>query len=460
METKKADILQIRKYLNGELDAKAMHRLEREALDDPFLMDALEGFETVPTNQQANLADLSSRLQQRVEPPQKGRVIAWRTWVVAASVLLVLTIGGLWLKKAAPVQENKQLALNKDNAVVIPATPDNTKVELKDTGVAKPPIAPSAALLANNTPKHFVVKQADKSVYQQEISASDNKNAEAVNADELKKMAQSPQPAAEYKSENSALSEIVALNYNDKKADTLAMLAKKAREKAAAPLESKLQGKVEGLTTITSRESNSGYSYNSISGIIRAKDDGAPVIGAAIRMQGTNKSTVTDANGYFAMPATAGKKATLEIASIGYQPKQISAKSGDSLKVELNPNGALNEVVAVGYGSKKNSEDEPASIVSAHPQGGMSTLKKYLQTNAVLPDGDVAGTVSVTFTVANDGSLSDFKIKKSLSPVADQKAIDLIKAGPTWVANSNGNAEQVTVKVKFFNRVKNQDGSL
>ena len=43
--SREKDILQIRKYLNGELDAAAMHELERRALDDPFLADAIEGFE-------------------------------------------------------------------------------------------------------------------------------------------------------------------------------------------------------------------------------------------------------------------------------------------------------------------------------------------------------------------------------------------------------------------------------
>ena len=40
--SKKNDILQIRKYLNGELNARAMHQLERRAQDDPFLMDAMK----------------------------------------------------------------------------------------------------------------------------------------------------------------------------------------------------------------------------------------------------------------------------------------------------------------------------------------------------------------------------------------------------------------------------------
>jgi len=44
--SKQTDISQqIRKYLNGELDARAMHQLEKEAQNDPFLMEALEGYE-------------------------------------------------------------------------------------------------------------------------------------------------------------------------------------------------------------------------------------------------------------------------------------------------------------------------------------------------------------------------------------------------------------------------------
>ncbi len=38
----------IRRYLAGELDDKTMHALERQALEDPFLADALEGYGQYP----------------------------------------------------------------------------------------------------------------------------------------------------------------------------------------------------------------------------------------------------------------------------------------------------------------------------------------------------------------------------------------------------------------------------
>ncbi|QEC76647.1 energy transducer TonB [Mucilaginibacter ginsenosidivorax] len=445
MNTKKADILQVRKYLNGELDAKAMHRLEHDALDDPFLMDALEGFEQAPKNQQANLADLTARLQQRTEQ-KKGRVISWQVWSIAASVLIVLTIGGLWIKRTSPEQTKQLAELQKDK----------TQVVSKDTVATPPPHTTQETLLANNAAKQPVLTSADrpfiprkytagKSVYQQEISANDNKTA-APAGDVLKKVPQVAEPTVEPKQENSSVSEMVVMNYTDNKAkaDSLALLAKKAREKASTPIESKLMGNVGGLQVVTSKDAKTQFGYSSINGVIVGKGDNMPVVGAAIRISGTNKSTVTDVNGYFTMPVTKNKE-TLDIASIGYQPRQVSVKRGDSLKVVLNPdNEALAEVTTVGYGTDKVSKP-----VAAHPQGEMAGLKKYLQANAIVADGDATGTVSVQFTVNTDGSLSDFKIKKSLSAVADQKAIDLIKAGPTWVGNSNGKPEQVTVKVKF-----------
>jgi TonB family protein len=450
VNTKKADILQVRKYLNGELNAKAMHRLESEALDDPFLMDALDGFENTPADQQTNLADLSARLQKRIEP-QKGRVIAWRPWAIAASVLLVLTIGGLWMRKTP--QTEKQLA----NVV----EPDNTKAVLKDTvnqSVSTESKLLVAATAGSNTapvisepnaavkPANGVARKSDRSVYQQEISAGDNKNA---SADVLKEIPIAAPVAANKKTEESepsvSLSEMVVTNYTDNKADSLAALSKKAKDKAIVygSGETKLIGKVQGLEVISSRDAKVQNGYSTVSGIIISKIDGMPVTGAAIRIQGTNKSTVTNSNGVFAMPATFGRKSeTLDIASIGFQPRRVSVKTGDSLKVELNPDqGALDEVAVVPAGKAKTK--------AAHPQGDMDSFKKYLEMGAATTPPDVAGTVSVTFTVNADGSLIDIKIKKSLSPATDQKAIDLIKAGPTWVANSNGKPEQVTVKVKF-----------
>jgi hypothetical protein len=445
VSSKKADISQIRKYLNGELNANAMHELEREALDDPFLMNALEGYETAGKDQQLNLSELSERLQQRTSE-KKGRIIPWKIWSIAASVLVVLTIGGLWLSKSPPVEKERVA-----NNISVP-TPDKTAVESsKDTVETLPPIG-QLPLIAQNSKSGPALKKAykltDKTVYQEEISAADapTNAGNAVAVAEPAPVTLREARAKEEKSDNTQqLGEAVVMGYTSKsKQDSIAdaiVFNKKARV-ANASSSTILQGKVAGLTVIPA-DSKAQAEAQRITGIILSKNDGSPVIGAAIRVRGTNRSTVTNTDGHFALPVS-GKTETLDIASIGYERKQVSVKSGDSLKVELNQAGSsLNEVVEV----RGNGDNEPVAE-SAHPQNGWSAFKKYLQANAILPDG-TTGSVSITFTVAFDGILNDVKIKKSLNTVADQKAIDLIKAGPSWIANNNHKPEQVTVKVKF-----------
>ena len=473
MSNKKADISQIRKYLNGELNATAMHQLEREALDDPFLMDALEGYEVNGKDQQENLNELASRLHEHTAE-KRGRVISWKVWSIAASVLVVLTIGGLWLKNSEPTHYKGA------DVVIVPQADKKQPITPKDTVVTSVPSAkPVEGLVAQNikpTPvvkpdSQSVAKPTDNAVYQQEISAADSKHAVAGSvgsSDDLAK--QVPPTAANYasnqykpaapvsqgfnigstdkKDNTQRLSEAVVMGYTSQsKKDSLDNNRVFGNSKAVKTYgSSRLPGKVDGLTVIPA-DSKSQAEASRISGIIIAKGDGSPVIGAAIRIKGTNKSTVTDTNGKFTLSASPASNETLDIASIGFERKQINAKVGDSLKVELNDaSSSLNEVVVTSRNRKDTEEEPPAE--NAHPQSSWSSFKKYLQTNAFLADG-TTGNVNVGFTVAADGSLSDFKIKKSLNAIADQKAIDLIKNGPSWVGNNNHKPETVTVKVKF-----------
>ena len=106
------DIIQVRKYLNGELNARAMHELERRALDDPFLADALEGFEHASADQQANLAELTNRLHQRTEKKIR-KIIPWIPLSAAASIIVVLG-AGIWFISNRNSQRDAKQELVRD----------------------------------------------------------------------------------------------------------------------------------------------------------------------------------------------------------------------------------------------------------------------------------------------------------------------------------------------------------
>jgi hypothetical protein len=447
--------LQIQKYLNGELDARAMHKLEMEALNDPFLMDALEGYENVAASQQLNLADITGRLQQRIEE-KRGRVIPWTVWPIAASVLIALTLGGLYVNRSSkPELQSDNVTANKNSTPPLAAVTDTTKTDSVKKTEVNPPVPVQAPLIAV-TKKAKRAKQSANALYQQEISAGDNKTAANNVTPPVTNQLAEPAPTAKDKvvlKEEPTLSERIAYGYNAPltKKDTggsAALLLKPNTTvaKAKAPLQFKLPGKVDGVSSSPAPGFSNKTAAESlyIAGTIISRDDGSPLIGAAIRIKGTNRSTVTDVNGKFAL-SSPGDKATLDVVYIGYEPRQISATRGDSVKVALKPDTrALSEVVV----TRKSDDGEEASVTAAHPQLGWGSLKKYLQDNASLPDG-TTGTVTVTFSVFPSGIVDEFNIKKGLNDAANQKAIDLIKSGPSWVGSSNNKPEVVTVKVKF-----------
>jgi TonB family protein len=130
------DISQIRKYLKGELDARAMHELERQALDDPFLQDALDGYtQNREIDQQVNINDLSSRLKERINPPKK-RVALWPAMGIAASVLVFIVAAGWWLVNNR-AQVNRVGGPVKDNTIVAlkPAAPATKQLPKPDSAV-------------------------------------------------------------------------------------------------------------------------------------------------------------------------------------------------------------------------------------------------------------------------------------------------------------------------------------
>ena len=68
------DIDVLEDYLDGKLDAKAMHFVERQALEESFVAEALEGLKQSPKRKQT-LSILQKQLYDRVsEKPIKRKL--------------------------------------------------------------------------------------------------------------------------------------------------------------------------------------------------------------------------------------------------------------------------------------------------------------------------------------------------------------------------------------------------
>lgn len=104
-----------------------------------------------------------------------------------------------------------------------------------------------------------------------------------------------------------------------------------------------------------------------VSGKVRNKSNGEPLVGATVTIKGTDFATVTDALGQFSINVSE-KGATLLFSYTGFKTVPFSVKSKTS-NIDIlmeDANGSLNEVVVVGYGTKKRKDLSTAvSSISA-----------------------------------------------------------------------------------------------
>ena len=60
-----------------------------------------------------------------------------------------------------------------------------------------------------------------------------------------------------------------------------------------------------------------------VSGVVTAEDDGQPITGASIRIEGTKMGTVTDIDGKFQLSNLPANVRTLVITYMGMQTKKV-----------------------------------------------------------------------------------------------------------------------------------------
>ena len=88
-----------------------------------------------------------------------------------------------------------------------------------------------------------------------------------------------------------------------------------------------------------------------VSGIVK-DSSGDAIIGATVRVSGTNAGTVTDAKGHYSITASRGS--VLTVSYIGYLTKQVRLSGENVVDIVLQEdNTTLNDVVVVGYGTQK-----------------------------------------------------------------------------------------------------------
>ena len=413
-------------YIRGLRKGKEAHRLEKESMQDPFLADAMDGYNQVEGNHEQRIEKL--RMQVSAHSAKKKSTYAI-TWSIAACLIIGFGISSyfLFLKKSMTdevfiAEESVSIKLAEPAAPptpAIPATPTVPATPQKEIALA------TTKVKTDSTPiSEITARQADKKDMIAEIQTTSQPQGAPVAAVPMME---------EVSEETAALQEVVAtIDTFESESDKKMKLAKVA---TILPQNNMIKGRV-------------------------TDEKGEPLIGASVTYKGTNIGTITNMNGEFSLVKKDDKK-RLTAEYIGYDPVEIRVDTSRTMLIAMNENKqALNEVVVVGYGAKKNKKsttlgsdakvkEQTEKEITPQPVIGKRSYQKYLKEHLVRPTDEkcaqVKGKVVLTFLINKEGRPFYIKVKESLCESADKEAIRLIQEGPDWIYGN----KLVEVTVKF-----------
>ena len=171
-----------------------------------------------------------------------------------------------------------------------------------------------------------------------------------------------------------------------------------------------------------------------VTGTVLSQEDGQPIIGAAVKVDGTSTGMLTDVNGRFSLTLPQGKN-SITISYLGYESKTVTAKNG--MRVFLKSDAtALEEVVVTAMGIKRSAK---ALGYSAASLNGEEIAE--VRTNDVMSGlaGKVAG-VTINSTSSDPGSSNSVIIRGISSLNGNNQPLYVIDGIPMTNTSMSANS--------------------
>jgi tonB-dependent receptor plug len=382
----------IKDYLRGNRKGKPAHQLEREALSDPFLYEALEGLTTTPSDPIDGLIRLERHLDTRARSSRKKS----RGWLYVAASFLVLAIcGTVWLLQ---VQDEKA-GFQTDMAQL---SPENTR----SAGTLILSNGKRVDLLEKDTLKD---RQPEEEQVKMQRSAVEDKQEKAVVMSADVAEVQVNDSSAEANMQTNVVEGIVTDEKNEPIPGVSVMIS----------------GTSTGICTdqegrfrmdILKEKAHMTFSF------IGMETQGFEVTaGSHLNVKLKAQAVVDDV-----VVTGLGKRENLKMKS--------ATASGDSVMPKIRLRGM-------------------SSVVSSAPDSlnDVALFNQYMEKALRFPKTDLeanhAGVIQVSFVLNKKKVPSSIRIKDGFSKESNKEMIRLLAEGPKWENTPAG--ERIHVKVYF-----------
>ena len=374
-------------YIRGLRKGKEAHRLEKESMQDPFLADAMDGYNQVEGNHEQRIEKL--RMQVSAHSAKKKNTYAI-TWSIAACLVIGFSISSyfLFLKKSMTdeVFIAEESVPAKLPEATTPATPTN-------------PATPAAP----------VTPRADK----KEMSAS--AVIEPMMEEALEQTAELQEVAATMDTSESVSDKKMRMAKVVTPPNSNIIQGKVTDEKGEPIIGASVAYKGTNIGTITNM--NGEFSL--------VKKEGKKQLTAQFIGYDPVEIPV-DTSQTMLIAMNENKQTLNEVVVVGYG---------------TNKNKKSTTVVT--------AKEQADKDITPQPVIGKRKYQKYLKENLVRPTDEkcaqVKGKVVLTFLVNKEGRPFYIKVKESLCESSDKEAIRLIQEGPDWIYGN----KSVEITVKF-----------
>ena len=410
----------IRKYLDGQLSDQAMQALEKAALEDPFLADAIEGIEESRKHAvsfESGIADLKTKLSERISQRNSGRGLLFQLtkWPVAASFLLVIGLAVFMVTYLNKKPKISRANSHPDSATVTLNKPSQENSEKNDT------IKTDEQTIASVRSRE--VEKKDAKTDEQAIASvrSGNEEKKATNR-KNKTSGKEADESSPDKIKGNSTARVPSISNADTIRETEKSEAFAKKEMAVPPAVAAKRSVLEGRVSGVAIDPGSGQPGYYIKGVV-INDMGKPVPHAKVNVKGSDRHVFTNTAGFFKLYMKDPRLAALVfVQPAGYE----------SASVELIPDSNITHTIQL-HSSATDSDLKTLPDEKISPfVTGWDAFYHFIDSNKKINTKDslMKGEEVVSFTLYSDGKLSPIRIEESLSASHDKEILRLVPLAP------------------------------
>jgi hypothetical protein len=454
----------IEAYYNGNMTSTERNAIEKAALKDALLADAMEGYENSNfSNAKQRLTSIAQQIQGKEQQTAKVVTISQSTnnkqWLrIAAAIILMVGVGTTiwWVNNQKAVVESH-----------IAYVPEEVKASSATTTPSAVIAQPDAIVKVPDAVASTKTEKAKPTIPNTGLENAGTGGSAALTTDAIKD---------ETALINTATADQIAKAEVDKKQAAIKEQIERTRSKEAT---TKLDPAQPAPSVASSSAENKRVAedaaivrnnYNNGSNTFRGRvsnTNGEALASTTFNLRSSNNNIIarTDKEGNFAvqLPDT---NAIVAVETLGYHQQQtnLSANRSNNIVLERGSEASLSETVVIGYGTAKKKANQTAAQKAieeelrnkgSEPIGGWQSFNQYLQQKLSIlkseeddvVEDDSFNSLKIEFKVNTDGTPVNVQVEGSKNEKFTQKAIEIIKQGPKWKAAKKSKKVKLTVQL-------------